>query len=161
MKMLRLGIVTFIVYLIQTTFIQYFAVGGITPNLMVVLVICFALTQTDYKRPMFYGLACGILLDFSSETIFGVHALLCMFGALLCEQVSTRFFKGKFFVSLLFVCVISFLYEVAYFALSFMRYDGLSVAYALLGVALPTMVYNAVVSVVVLLIMRRGAAIGD
>ncbi|HIV03025.1 MAG TPA: rod shape-determining protein MreD [Candidatus Aphodoplasma excrementigallinarum] len=161
MKMLRLGIVTFIVYLIQTTFIQYFAVGGITPNLMVVLVICFALTQTDYKRPMFYGLACGILLDFSSETIFGVHALLCMFGALLCEQVSTRFFKGKFFVSLLFVCVISFLYEVAYFALSFMRYDGLSVTYALLGVALPTMVYNAVVSVVVLLIMRRGAAIGD
>ena len=103
MKMLRLGIVTFIVYLIQTTFIQYFAVGGITPNLMVVLVICFALTQTDYKRPMFYGLACGILLDFSSETIFGVHALLCMFGALLCEQVSTRFLRESF----LFPCCLS------------------------------------------------------
>ncbi len=161
MKMLRLGIVTFIIYLIQTTFIQYFAIGGIIPNLMVVFVICFALTQTDYKKPMFYGFACGILLDFSSETIFGVHALLCMFGALLCEQISTRFFKGKFFVSLLFVCVISFLYEIAYFAMSFMRYDGLSLSYALLGIALPTVAYNVAVAVVVLLIMRRSEAVGD
>lgn len=71
MKMLRLGIVTFLIYLIQTTFIQYFAIGGIIPNLMVVFVICFALTQSDYKKPMFYGLACGMLLDFSSETLFG------------------------------------------------------------------------------------------
>lgn len=161
MKMLRLGIVTFLIYLIQTTFIQYFAIGGIIPNLMVVFVICFALTQSDYKKPMFYGLACGVLLDFSSETLFGIHALLCMFCALLCEQVSTRFFKGKFFVSLLFVCVISFLYEIAYFALSFMLYDGVPLTYALFGVALPTVAYNAVVSVVVLLLMRRSAALGD
>lgn len=64
-------------------------------------------------------------------------------------------------MSLLFVCVISFLYEIAYFALSFMLYDGVPLTYALFGVALPTVAYNAVVSVVVLLLMRRSAALGD
>lgn len=161
MKMLKLGVVTFLVYLIQTTFLQYIAINGIIPNLMVALVICFALTQPDYKKPMFYGLACGVLLDFSAETVFGVHALLCMFCALFCEQISTRFFKGKFFVSLLFICVMSFFYETAYFALSFMQYDGTPISYALFHIALPTMLYNAAVSIVVLLFMRRVSVVND
>lgn len=161
MKILRLGILTFIIYLIQTTFIQHFAVNGIIPNLIVVFVICYALTQADYKKPMFYGLACGILLDFSSETIFGVHALLCMFCAFFCQTVSTRFFKGNFFVSLLFVFVISFIYEIAYFMMSFLHYSGATFVHAVTDVALPAVVYNTAVSVIVLLLMRRSAAFGD
>lgn len=160
-KMLKLGVVTFLVFLVQTTFLQHIAIHGIIPNLIVVLVICFALTQSDYKKPMFYGLACGVLLDFSAETVFGVHALLCMFCALLCEQASTRFFQGKFFVSLLFICIMSFVYEMAYFALSFMQYSGTPIAYAIVHIALPTMAYNAAVSVVVLLLMRRVSAGSD
>lgn len=155
MKILRLGIITFIAFLAQTTFLKYFSVYGIIPNLMAVFAICYSLTETDFTKAAVYGLLCGIMLDFSAETIFGLHALLCMFSSIACVLASKKFFKGKMPVSILLVFVISFAYEILYCVMSFALHENIDKINAVFGTALPEAVYNAAVSFFVLLIMKH------
>ena len=123
-KKLWLGALSFGVFLIQTTVLRNFSIIGTQPNLMVVLVICFALAQQSFFAAMYYGLLCGFMLDCASQTVFGLHTILCVLCAALCFVMNEKFFKAKYLVCLLFVFVVSksqtcFQYFCAYFKRKF------------------------------------------
>lgn len=155
MKLVRLTLITLAVYLAQTTFIKYFAVGGIIPNMPAVMAMCCALTESDYTKAVVYGALVGAALDFSAETIFGLHTLLCIFASAACMLASEKFFKGKIPVSVLIVFAISFIYEILYCAMSFALYQNIDKTNAALGIALPGAIYNAALSVPALFMMRH------
>lgn len=158
-KNIYLAIITAAAYLIQITFLHYFEIGGVIPNLMVTLVICTALTESTLMRAAVYGAICGMALDFSAETIFGINLLLCMYLALLCNFLAQKLFKGRFIVNVLLVLVMSFAYEAAYYALSFITDESVNIWQNLVAVALPTAVYNAILATGMIFAVKRLMAV--
>ncbi len=151
--------VTIIAYLIQITFLHYFEIGGVIPNMMVILVVCAALSESTMVRATIYGAVCGMLLDFSAETVFGINTLLCMYTAVICNLVAQKLFRGKFVVNILFVFIMSFVYEITYYALSFSMRESTNAMYDVIHVALPAAVYNMVLAMGIIFIMKKIAKI--
>lgn len=158
-KNIYLAIITAAAYLIQTTFLHYLEIGGVIPNLTVALVICVALTEDTLMRAAVYGAICGMLLDFSAETVFGINLLLCMYLALLCNLLAQKLFKGRFIVNVLLVLVMSFAYEAAYYTLSFITDESVNMWRNLAAVALPTAIYNAVLAMGIIFAAKKLMAV--
>ncbi|MBE7026627.1 MAG: rod shape-determining protein MreD [Ruminococcaceae bacterium] len=154
MKILRLLIFTFIIFLVQTTTLKYFSVAGIISNLMLVMPLCFALLKTEFVWAVIYGLLCGILLDCASGTVFGLHALLCTLSAALCSFINKLYFKGTYLVSMLFVFVFGLLYEVLYYAATFAPYYNASM-FNVLSSLLIAAIYNAALAPLIFFVMKR------
>lgn len=152
----KLGITVFVAFIIQTTLLQNFEVFGIIPNLLVVLVTCFSLIENNMVVSSVFGLICGVLLDVANRGVFGVSGLLCMLLALLCTFAGEKFFKGKFWVSMLFIFVAGNIYELVYYFLMLgMWQSGGHFISSLLYVVLPTAIYNVIVAVPVFFIVKR------
>lgn len=158
-KNICIAIVTAVAYLIQITFIHYIEIYTVVPNLMIIVLVCAALSEQDVIRTALYGVMYGMLLDFSAETIFGINSLLCMYTALLCNIAGQKLFKGKFLVNILLVFVMSFIYEAAYYALSFSMRESSNALMDLLYVAIPTAAYNGVLSMGIIFGMKKIASI--
>ena len=158
-KNICIALITLVAYLIQSTFLHYFEIGTVIPNLIVVLVVCAALSELPLIHSTVYGAVCGMLLDFSAETIFGINALLCMYSAIICNIVAQKLFKGKFTVNIMFIFIMSFVYEAVYYFLSFSMRQSTNVMTDLLFVALPCAAYNAVLAMGIIFIMQKIAKI--
>ena len=153
---IKLGITALLAFITQTSLIHSFEIFSIVPNLLVVLTICFSLVETNLLASSVFGLACGFLLDAAGNgAVFGVNALLCMLLALLCTYAGEKFFKGKFWVSMLFVLVAGMLYEAVYYVLFLGMWQGGYLVYSLVHVVVPTAVYNLVFAVPLFLIVKR------
>lgn len=152
----KLGVTVLLAFIAQTSLFHSFEILSIVPNLLVVLVICFSLVETNLISSSVFGLICGLLLDVADNgEVFGVGALLCMLLALLCTCAGEKLFKGKFWVSMLFVFVASLLYEAVYYVLFLGMWQSGYLLYSLLHVVIPTAVYNLVVAVPLFLIVKR------
>lgn len=158
-KNISVAVVTAVAYLIQITFLHYFEIGGVIPNLMLIIVVCSALSEPEMIRSAIYGAVCGVLLDFSAETIFGLNTILCLYTAVLCNLAAQKLFKGKFVVNILSVFIMSLVYETAYYILSFSMRESMNVMFDMIFVALPTAVYNAVLAMGLIFLMKKIAGI--
>ena len=69
------GIILVFAYVLQSTVLQYIEVWNIRPNLLIMLIIYFALIRGSVEGGII-GLAGGILMDILAGKVFGIHSLL-------------------------------------------------------------------------------------
>lgn len=62
-------------FILQSTVFTWFNLGGITPNLFIVLTASFGFMRGD-KEGMVIGFICGILMDIFFSGYMGVYALV-------------------------------------------------------------------------------------
>jgi len=88
----ELLLILFICFLIlfQQSFLPHFAVYGIIPNLILILV--FILNILDYKSSIILSFCAGLILDIYSEMPLGTSGLLFLIIALLIKK-SLKFFQ--------------------------------------------------------------------
>lgn len=155
LRTFKLSVVVFICYIAQTTFMHSLKIHNAIPNLLVVLVICFSLMELNELVSAVFGLVCGILLDVSGGRVFGVNSLLCMSLAYVCTMVSEKLFKGKFWVSILFVFITSMVYEFLYYLLCFGIWIDAHIFHPALFSIIPTTLYNVCVAVLLFFLIKR------
>ena len=109
MRIVKLALLVFFVYVIQSAFLPGLNIY-IRPNLLVVLAMCFALREQKMQSAAFFASVCGILLDAGSGSMFGVNTLMCMLLAMLCVLTNKRLLKGAFWVCLLFMFIMGVVY---------------------------------------------------
>lgn len=63
-----------VVLVIQTSILGYFNIRGVTPNMVLIIVVYYALSKTPAKS-QFYGFCFGILEDCLSGSILGMNAV--------------------------------------------------------------------------------------
>ncbi len=155
LKTVKISVLIFISYIIQTTLLHSLKVHSIIPNLLVVVVVCFSLIETQGLVSAVLGLVCGLLLDITGGKAFGLSALLCMLLAYFCTVMSDKFFKGKFWVSMLFVLIAGFTYELLYYFLCFGMWAKANVFTSLIDVVIPTTIYNTGIAVPLFFFIKR------
>lgn len=84
-RTITVSILIFVCFLLQSSVFTNFDLGGITPNLLIVLTASFGFMRGE-KEGLFIGFVCGLLMDIFFSEYIGMYALVYMY---------IGFFNGK------------------------------------------------------------------
>lgn len=154
MKNLVVGLLIFIVFIIQTTVLRYFEIFGVVPNLCLVLIVSFSLLEGK-KQGAIVGIIVGLLYDIMFSNALGVTALIYYFigyvGGMFNKKVFTSTVLTPFVFTAIATVVYNF-YQVLCFYLSNCHFDYLNTLGSIIVIEL---LYNSVICVVFYRLMPK------
>ena len=147
------GLIALILSLLQISILNLIEVKGITPDLLLILVVWIALAEGQFVG-IFFGFGIGLLFDFMTLDVIGTNALTKTIAAFLVGyfykegHVSERL--GSFFfvlVTLVAAIVHNLIYYIFYIRLSDLNYLDFFIRYGL-----ATSVYTGVFAIIAMLL---------
>ena len=141
-------IIIFVCFLIQSTFWNIFTFTNIKPNLMLILIVSFAIMHGS-RTGIWIGFISGFLTDILYGTIFGVNALLYMLIGYLVGKMYQVFFDDDIRIILITTGLCDLAYNISYYLIKFafgIRYRF--PAYAV-HIIIPEIIFTLIVTVIV------------
>ena len=83
MKLIIYPIVTILLGLFQISIVNFIEIGGVSPNLMIILVVWIAINEGQFIA-LFAAFLIGIFYDFIKMDVIGTNALSLLISAFLC-----------------------------------------------------------------------------
>ncbi len=148
---LRLLFYSFFIILLlvlQTTLLDYVAIYGIKPNLIVVFIIVTALVRGNVEGGT-VGFFFGLAMDMLFGTVLGFNALLGLYLGIAAGSVNRRLFRENLLVVLFFTFVYSVVYELTVYVLNTIMSGHMELLYPLTRVILPEASYNCAAAVLI------------
>ena len=141
---------------LQTTVLDYVAIFGIKPDLIITFVIAAALVRGNVEGAA-VGLFAGLARDMMFGDVLGFHALLGFYLGMAAGSINRRLFRENMLVVLFFTFVYSVLYESTVYILNTVMSGNVKLLFPLTGVILPEAAYNCIAAVLIysLLIKRE------
>lgn len=134
--------------LLQVALVPYLAVGGMTPNVLLLAAVTIALVKGP-RAGMVAGFAGGVLFDLLGSGPIGVGALVFCLVAFIAASLKQNTFADGWLVPLVIVFLTSFVAEISYMMVLAVLGQGAGTLSGVLGRAFPASLYNAMVAVVV------------
>ncbi len=145
---ITLAILIFTFFILQSTVVQGIRLGGVVPNLTVILV-----TSTAFFRGKTTGLLtgffCGLFSDFFFGDILGFYAVTYMCIGYLCGFATREFYDFDLKLPLLLIAASDLAYGMIVYWCLFMMRSRMNVSFYLLRIILPEVIYTTVAAVVV------------
>lgn len=142
--------------LFQTTLLQYLAIYGVTPNILVVFIIVTALLRADCEGSV-VGFFAGLSLDLMFGDVIGFYALLGLYLGLAVGVTNKKIFRDNILIVVFFTFVYSVAYESMVYIVNNIMSGDVKLLYALTRTILPESAYNCVVAVLLFpLVMKAG-----
>ena len=148
MKYFKTVLCVFVCFLLQTAVFRVIFKNYPVPNLIFTLALCMSMVRADWFYAAMVSVGCGMVLDFSSQSIFGVCTVFCMACCVLAALVQPHFNKAKAAVNIILVFVFSFVYELLYYIFCFVIWSDANMVSALVKTIIPTAALNALFSLV-------------
>jgi rod shape-determining protein MreD len=139
---------------LQTTLLDYAAIYGIKPNLIVVFIIVTALVRGNVEGGA-VGFFSGLAMDMLFGTVLGFYALLGLYLGIAAGSVNRRLFRENLLVVLFFTFMYSVIYELVVYILNTIMSGNIELLYPLTGIILPEASYNCVAAVLVYALLIR------
>lgn len=96
-KILLSAIIFYFLVLFQSSFLVHFAVWGITPNLILLLVVFWNIFEDSKKKLGIYvALAAGFLLDVFSNRIIGFNIFILGTSAVFLKIIFYKYVRFPF-----------------------------------------------------------------
>ena len=121
---ISLIITFFIIYFLQTNFFTWFTIGGIMPNLFIILVLFIGLF-VGKKVGFILGVVFGIILDFLLGQAVGVSAFLLSVIGLVAEYLDRSFSKDRRIMLMMIVIAGTVFFEIGYYIFKILKYGGI------------------------------------
>jgi rod shape-determining protein MreD len=117
LRFINYGIVALLLSIFNVIFLQFISVGGITPDLLLILCVWIALAEGQFAG-LFAGFFIGLLFDLVSSDVIGTNALAKTIAAFIAgwfyKEGKSEQTIGKFqFLLILFLC--SIVHNLIYF----------------------------------------------
>lgn len=150
------AVIAMVLSVFHVVFLRFVAVGSITPDLLLILVVWVALMEGQFMGTV-AGFACGLLFDSVSGDVIGTNAL----AKTIAGFVAGYFFKSGFGVSAIgnyrFLLIISFaglIHNLIYFTF-YVRPMQVGFFDFVLTYGVATTLYTTVVAVFPMLYVNR------
>ncbi len=143
-----------VLFVVQTTLSGYIDVFGIAPNLIFVYILCYSM----YNFPVRSAVLCvaaGILTDLYSQNFVGLNALLFMYIGLAVSNFASSLIKNSIWTSFLGVLTVSVIYHSVLLIADYVVPGYSGFVYPFARFAVPTAVYDAVLSLAMTFWARR------
>ncbi|MHB8170638.1 MAG: rod shape-determining protein MreD [Thermincolia bacterium] len=144
-RRLTLGGLLILALLLETTVLDYFSIRKVEPDVILVLVVFFALFNGPGKGALF-GFIGGLAQDLLVGQYIGINALTKMIICYLMGKVEQRVYKDHILVPAGFLFFASITNEILFYIIA--QLAGLSLEWnvAFYQVILPMAIYNAVLA---------------
>lgn len=139
---------------LQSTWVEAMTFRGVTPNLVLLLVVYFALNDSD-ERAMFTGALGGLFQDVVADKILGHYVLCNVVVAYAAGRIGQRLITDHPAVKVGIVFGSGIVHGLLFVAISYVQDPGSSALYAILANAVPSAFYTAVLTPVVFLVLDR------
>ncbi|MDF2820080.1 MAG: hypothetical protein K0R15_521 [Clostridiales bacterium] len=146
-RIIVLGITIFVFYILQVTVFNPMGLFHISPNLIVILVVTFALLRGNTEGAIL-GFFCGFILDIFYGDVVGLYSLLYAYIGYLCGYLHKIFYKDYVIIPLLSVCVVDFFVNFIIYVFTFLLRGRLEFNYYLMKIMIPEILYTLVVTII-------------
>ena len=137
----------FICFLLQSTVFPSLALGGIIPNLMIVVTASYGFMR-GRKTGLLVGFFSGFVMDMFSGSVLGFYALIYMYIGYLNGIFRKMFFPEDIKLPIALIVGSDFLYNMVIYVLTFFLKGRFRFLYYFLNIIIPEMVYTIVVTCV-------------
>ncbi len=134
-------------FVLQTTIFHAFSLGGIVPNLLLIIVMCAGL-MNGQTQGLLYGFFSGLLCDIFFGSFLGFYALLYMYIGFLIGLFHRSFYVKNYVLPLSLLAGADLLYGLACYFLLFLFRSRFAFWQYMFSQILPEMIYTMVVALV-------------
>lgn len=149
--MLRIISVALIIILnivLQSTFIQEIAIGGITMNLLMITVVSFALIRGKIEGAII-GFLIGLMHDIFFGNVIGFYALLYMYIGFFSGSINRTLYKDNIMIPLLVISSADLLFNLVIYIITYLFRGRTDFLFYFGNIILPELVYTTFVSIFV------------
>lgn len=147
-KLLFYFFIVILLLLLQTTLLQYVAIYGVLPNLLVVFIISAALLRGNVEGGA-VGLFAGLAADLMFGSVFGFYALFGFYLGIVVGSLNKRLFRDNLLIVVFFTFVYSAAYESVIYTINNVMNIDMDFMYVFTRVILPEAAYNSAVAVLI------------
>ncbi len=137
-----------IVYLIQSTMIRILPMGGVAPNLLIILTSCFGFMRGK-NDGMFVGFLSGIIIDVLFGNLIGFYALIYMIIGYLNGFFASIFYPEDIKLPVALITSSELVYCFLVYVFRFLIQGKIRFGYYFLHIILPEIVYTIFVTIII------------
>lgn len=140
--------IIFVCFLLQSTVFQGMSLGGITPNLLIIVTSSFGFMRGK-KEGLVVGLISGLLIDIMFNDLIGFYALVYMVLGYVNGFFRKIFFDDDIKLPLILIAASDFIYGNIVCVFMFVMRSKFHYFYYLKSVILPELIYTILVTIIV------------
>lgn len=156
-RTITVAILIFVCFLLQSSVFTRLDLGGITPNLLIVLTASFGFMRGD-KEGLFIGFICGLLMDIFFSDYLGIYALVYMYIGFFNGKFKKIFYPDDIKLPITLIIFSDLAYGLICY-LSFLLRGRFHFGYYLVHIILPEIVYTIIITIalypVILMINKK------
>jgi rod shape-determining protein MreD len=146
--------VTVFLALVQSTLPDWLKVQGVTPDLVLLVVVYFALLDGE-ERAMLTGTIGGMFQDVASETVVGHHIICLVIVGYVVGRLATRLITDHPAVRVGLVFLAGLLHGAIFTAVAYVQRPDLSALYTIGVAVVPAAFYTALFTPLVYFFLTR------
>ena len=135
-------------YLIQSTMIRILPIGGVAPNLLIILTSCFGFMRGK-KDGMIVGFISGLVMDILFGDLIGFYALVYMVIGYLNGFFASIFYPEDIKLPVALITSSELVYCFIVYIFQFLIQGKLRFGYYFLHIILPEIVYTIFVTIII------------
>ena len=137
-----------IAYLLQSTMIRILPMGGVAPNLLIILTSCFGFMRGK-KEGMVIGFVSGLIMDVLFGNIIGFYALVYMIIGYLNGFFASIFYPEDIKLPMVLITSSELLYCFVVYFFRFLIQGKIRFGYYFMHIILPEIVYTIFVTIII------------
>lgn len=134
-------------FILQCSVLPAIAIGGISPNLLVIVTVSFALMR-GRREGMFAGFMCGFLSDLFFGSALGFQTLVYMYMGYLCGSCYRLFYDDDIKMPILLIAASDLGFGIIFYIFEFLLRGRVQFTFYLGRIILPEVVYTIVLTIV-------------
>lgn len=143
-----------IAYLLQSTMIRILPMGGVAPNLLIILTSCFGFMRGK-KEGMVIGFVSGLIMDVLFGNIIGFYALVYMIIGYLNGFFASIFYPEDIKLPMVLITSSELLYCFVVYFFRFLIQGKIRFGYYFMHIILPEIVYTIFVTIIIYKIILK------
>lgn len=133
-----------VLYLLQTSVFTSFALAGVVPNLLLVLVCAVGFMRGRIPA-LLTGFVSGLVLDCTFGNIIGAYALIYMTIGYLAGYSHAIYDENDYTLPILITAAGQFIYDLAYFFVFYLLRGKLNIGHFFLRYMVPGLIYTILI----------------
>ena len=147
-RVITLGILIIVCFVLQSALFPYIEVAGATPNLLLILTVSFGLMR-GRKEGMLVGFFCGFLYDLYFGFAIGPFMIIYMLIGYCNGFFHRLYLVEDVLLPIIIIVFDDFIFNFITFIIFFVMRNRLSFSLYLREIILPDMIYTAILTMIV------------
>jgi rod shape-determining protein MreD len=153
-KWVAYGTILIVLYVINTTIIDWIKIFSIKPNLIVALVVCVAVFE-NYLTGGVFGLFAGYFCDVLSAKAIGPGTLCLMLCGFAIGYLCSVLLQKSMINALWLTIVTSFVYNTGLYLIFYASFNAYEIFLAFFRIIIPEAAYTAVFVLLLYFLIRK------